>query len=84
MPGPVNPAVNQDGTVQVSPSLASAFGPASASAPPPPPQALQPGAPQPSGGEPGFASALMAIIHALFGGQPTTNKRVDTAVEKQS
>lgn len=80
MPGQVNP----DGTVQVSPPLASAFGPASASAPPPPPQTPQPGAPQPSGGAPGFAGALMAIIHALFGGQPTSNANVDKRVEADS
>lgn len=59
MPGQVNP----DGTVQVSPPLASAFGPASASAPPPPPQAPQGAAP--TSADPSFAGAIMALIHSL-------------------
>jgi hypothetical protein len=62
MPGQVNP----DGTVQVSPPLASAFGPASASAPPPPMQAqpgVQPTSPQ---ADPGFAGAIMSLLHQLM------------------
>jgi hypothetical protein len=55
--------VNPDGTVQVSPPLASAFGPASASAPPPPPQPTQTG--QPTSSDPSFAGAIMALIHSL-------------------
>lgn len=62
MPGQVNP----DGTVQVSPPLASAFGPASASAPPPPPQGPVPGAPAPTAADPGFAGAIMSLIHGLL------------------
>jgi hypothetical protein len=55
--------VNPDGTVQVSPPLASAFGPASASAPPPPPQPTQTG--QPTSSDPSFAGALLALIHSV-------------------
>ena len=57
------PQINPDGTVQVSPPLASAFGPASASAPPPT-MAPQQGAPAPSA-DPGFAGAIMALIHSI-------------------
>jgi hypothetical protein len=55
--------VNPDGTVQVSPPLASAFGPASASAPPPPPQPTQTG--RPTSSDPSFAGALLALIHSV-------------------
>jgi hypothetical protein len=55
--------VNPDGTVQVSPPLASAFGPASASAPPPPTQPTQTG--QPTSSDPSFAGALLALIHSV-------------------
>jgi hypothetical protein len=78
--------VNPDGTVQVAPPTMSAFGPASASAPPPPQQSLGDalgGAP-PSGGQPGFAGAIMALLHSIFGKAPTTDNRTNDAVEKMS
>lgn len=82
------PNVNPDGTVQVSPPLASAFGPASASAPPPPMQPPQ-GAP-PTSADPSFAGAIMALIHSLAGSfapksivdaKARTNQAIDKASE---
>jgi hypothetical protein len=49
---------NPDGTVQVAPPTMSAFGPASAGAPSPP-------APAPAAPQPGFAEALMQMLHQL-------------------
>ena len=83
------PQLNPDGTVQVSPPLASAFGPASAGAPPPPMQAPQQGAP-PTSADPSFAGAIMALIHSLAGSfapksvtqaKARTNEAIDKASE---
>lgn len=83
------PQVNPDGTTQVLPPLQSAFGPASASAPPPPMQAQAPGV-QPATAAPGFADAIMALIHSLVGAaaprsvtdiKGRTNQAIDKASE---
>jgi hypothetical protein len=84
MPGQVNP----DGTVQVSPPLASAFGPASASAPTPLPQGA-PGVPPTGGTDPGFASAIVTLLQHLasnFAPKAITQVRARTneAVDKAS
>jgi hypothetical protein len=78
---------NPDGTVQVAPPTQSAFGPASASAPPPQVQGVAPtqvsSAPQP-----GFADAIMALLHALVGTAPPARQisqrpaQVDAEVDK--
>lgn len=59
MPQPVNP----DGTVQVSPPLASAFAPQPGQPAPPMQQAAPPV--QSAGADPSFAGAIMALIHSL-------------------
>jgi len=81
------PQVNPDGTVQVSPPLASAFGPASASAPPPAMQVPQNAAPAP--GTPGAADAIHALIQALaqhFAPQGLVTRKagVEQEVDKQT
>lgn len=76
---------NLDGTVQVAPPTQSAFGPASASAPPPPAAAPQQVSSAPA---PGFADAIMALIHALVGTAPPARQvsqrpaQVDAEVDK--
>lgn len=85
------PVVNPDGTVQASPPLASAFGPASASAPPPPVQAAPGTAPATMGAsDPSFAGAIMALIHSLANftapksiteSKARTNQQIDKASE---
>ena len=81
------PQTNPDGTVQVMPPLASAFGSASASAPPPPAQPVP--QVQSAGADPSFAGAIMALIHSLASsfapkGITQAKSRTDEAVDKAS
>jgi hypothetical protein len=76
------PQLNPDGTVQVSPPLQSAFGPASAGAPPPPMQA--PGQAH-SAPDPGFIGALFDAIKSLVGGNLVNGQhRQAQAIEEQT